>query len=123
VLSAVTTQHVMAQPLLINITADGQVEGTSTIQRNGNVYTFTTNLEEGSIVIEASDIVLDGSGFTLGEIYRIDGDNVEIKNLKMKAEVNAIEIYGSGCKVLDNEIQAGYTGLESPIITSYLATK
>jgi parallel beta-helix repeat protein len=111
VLSAVTTQHVMAQPLLINITADGQVEGTSTIQRNGNVYTFTTNLEEGSIVIEASDIVLDGSGFTLGEIYRIDGDNVEIKNLKMKAEVNAIEIYGSGCKVLDNEIQAGYTGI------------
>jgi parallel beta-helix repeat protein len=101
----------MAQPLLISITADGQVEGTSTIQRNGNVYTLTSNLEEGSIVIEASDIVLDGSGFTLGEIYRIDGDNVEIKNLKINAEVNAIEIYGSGCKVLDNEIQAKYTGI------------
>jgi parallel beta-helix repeat protein len=105
------TQQVAAQPLLISITTEGNVEGTSTIQRNGNIYTFTSNLEEGSIVIEASNIVLDGAGFTLGEIYRIDGDNVEIKNLKMNAEVNAIEIYGSGCKVLDNEIQAGYTGI------------
>ena len=104
-------QQVKAQPLLISITADGNVEGTSVIQRDGNVYTFTSNLEEGSIVIEASNIVLDGAGFTLGEIYRIDGDNVEIKNLKMNAEVNAIEIYGSGCKILDNEIQAGYTGI------------
>lgn len=110
-LSAVTTQHVMAQPLLISITANGQVEGTNTIQRNGNVYTLTSNLEEGSIVIEASDIVLDGSGFTLGEIYRINGDNVEIKNLKINAEVNAIEIYGSNCKILDNEIYAKYIGI------------
>jgi parallel beta-helix repeat protein len=110
-LQVANIQQVTAQPLLISITADGNVEGTSAIQRNGNIYTFTSNLEEGSIVIEASNIVLDGAGFTLGEIYRIDGDNVEIKNLKMNAEVNAIEIYGSGCKILDNEIQAGYTGI------------
>jgi parallel beta-helix repeat protein len=110
-LQVATIQQVTAQPLLISITADGNVEGTSAITRNGNVYTLTSNLEEGSIVIEASNIVLDGAGFTLGEIYRIDGDNVEIKNLKMNAEVNAIEIYGSGCKILDNEIQAGYTGI------------
>ena len=104
-------QQVTAQPLLISVTADGTVEGTSAIQRDGNTYTFTSNLEEGSIVIEANNIVLDGAGFTLGEIYRIDGDNVEIKNLKINAQVNAIEIYGSGCKILDNEIQAGYTGI------------
>ena len=110
-LQVATIQQVTAQPLLISITADGNVEGTSAIQRNGNVYTFKSNLEDASLVIEASNIVLDGAGFTIGEIYKINGDEVEIKKLKINAEVNAIEIYGSGCKILDNEIQAGYTGI------------
>lgn len=105
------TPNVTAQPLLISITAEGNVEGTSSIQRNGNVYTLTSNLEQGSIVIEASDIVIDGAGFTLGEIYQVNGDNVEIKNFKINAEVNAIEVYGSGCRILDNEIQAKYKGI------------
>lgn len=64
-LQVVTIQQVTAQPLSISITADGNVEGTSAIQRNGNVYTFTSNLEEASIVIEANNTVLDGAGFTL----------------------------------------------------------
>ncbi len=111
-LQIVVITNVTAQPLLISITADGNVEGTSAIQRNGNVYTFTSNLEEASIVIEASNIVLDGAGFTLqGEIYRINGDNVEIKNLKIDSPETAIEIYGSGCKILNNEIQAEYAGI------------
>jgi parallel beta-helix repeat protein len=107
----VAIPHVTAQPIFVSITTDGNVEGTSAIQRNGYVYTFTSNLVEASIVIEASNIVLDGAGFTIGEIYKINGDNVEIKNLKMDAEVNAIEIHGSGCKILDNQIQAGYAGI------------
>jgi hypothetical protein len=94
-LYVVATQVVTAQPLLVFITTDGNVEGTSAIQRNGNAYTFTSNLE-ASIVIDASNIVLDGAGFTLqGEIYEINGDNVEIKNLKINAPANAIEVYGS----------------------------
>jgi len=64
-LQVATIQQVTAQPLLIFITADGNVEGTSAIQRNGNVYTFTSNLEEASIVIEADNIVLDGAGFAV----------------------------------------------------------
>ena len=111
-LQAVTTQQVTAQPLFVSITTDGNVEGTTTIQRNGNVYTFTSNLKETSIVIEASNIVLDGAGFTLqGEIYKINGDNVEIKNLKINSLATAIEIYGSGCKILENEIQADRKGI------------
>ena len=107
----VATQHVTAQPLNVYITADGNVEGSSTIQRNGNVYTFTSNLE-ASIVIEASNIVMDGAGFTLqGEIYKINGDNVEIKNLKINSPATAIEIFGSGCKILENEIQADRKGI------------
>jgi hypothetical protein len=64
----------------------------------GNIYTFTSNLEEASIVIEASNIVLDGADFAIGEIYKINGDNVEIKNLKIDSPATAIEIYGSNCK-------------------------
>lgn len=106
------TQEVAAQPLLISITADGNVKGTSTIQRNGNIYTLTSNLQQASIVIEASNIVLDGAGFTLqGEIYKVNGDNVEIKNLKINSPATAIEIYGSNCKITNNEIQAEYGGI------------
>ena len=111
VFSVVAIQNVTAQPLLISITPDGQVEGTSAIQRNGNVYTLTSNLEEGSIVIEASNIVLDGAGFNIGEIYRVEGNKVEIKNLKIKAQDIAIQIFGSECKILNNEIQAKFTGI------------
>jgi len=106
------TQQVTAQPLNIHITTDGSVEGTSTILRSGNVYTFTSDLEEASIVIDASNIVLDGAGFTLqGEIYAVNGDNVEVKNLKVISPATAIEIFGSGCKIIDNEIQAEDKGI------------
>jgi parallel beta-helix repeat protein len=107
----ITFPNTTAQPLSIQIKADGIVEGTNAIQRKGNVYTFTSNLEEASIVIEASNIVLDGAEFTIEEIYQLNGDNVEIKNFKINAESNAINIAGSGCKIVDNEIQAGYTGI------------
>ena len=111
-LQIVAFPSVTAQPLFVSITTDGNVEGTSAIQRAGNIYTFTSNLEQASIVIEASNIVLDGAGFTLqGEIYKINGDNVEIKNLKINSPATAIEIYGSNCKITNNEIQAEYGGI------------
>jgi parallel beta-helix repeat protein len=111
-LQVATTRQVAAQPLLVTITSDGNVEGASTIQRHGNVYTLTSNLEEASIVIDASNIVLDGAGFTIqGEIYQINGDNVEIKNLKINSSGAAIEIFGSGCKIINNEIQAEHKGI------------
>ncbi len=104
--------NVAAQPLFVSITSDGNVEGTNAIQRNRNIYTLTSNLEQASIVVEASNIVLDGAGFTLqGEIYKINGDNVEIKNLKINSPATAIEIYGSNCKITNNEIQAEYGGI------------
>jgi parallel beta-helix repeat protein len=112
-LPVVATRVVTAQPIFVSIKADGNVEGTSAIQRNGNVYTLTSNLEEASIVIDASNIVLDGAGFTLqGEIYQINGDNVEIKNLKIIAPDIAIALYGSGCSVLDNDIETRHTGVK-----------
>lgn len=96
----------------IYIRADGLVEGTDKIQRNGNICTFETNIEASSIIIEANNIVLEGAGFTLQSEIIINGNNVEIKNLKINASVNAIEIYGSECKILYNEIQADRKGIK-----------
>jgi len=111
-LQAIAIQQTTAQPLLISIKADGTVEGTLSIQRNDDLYTFTSNLEQASIVIEASNIVLDGAGFNLqGEIYAVNGNNVEIKNLKITSSATAIQIYGSNCKITNNEIQAEYGGI------------
>jgi parallel beta-helix repeat protein len=48
----------------IYIRADGSVEGTDKIQRDGNVYTFTDNLYE-PLVVERDNIVIDGAGHSI----------------------------------------------------------
>jgi len=88
----------------IYIRADGTVEGTDKIQRDGNVYTFTGDIN-GSVVVERDNIVVDGAGYTLqgtgnqvtgngtgiylGYRYRYNGTydsrkNVTIKNMQIK---------------------------------------
>lgn len=49
--------------LIITIKDDGSVEGTNQMQRNGNVYTFMSNIS-GTIQVKKSNIVIDGAGFT-----------------------------------------------------------
>jgi parallel beta-helix repeat protein len=48
----------------IYIRADGSVEGTDKIQRNGTVYTLTSNIS-GSIQVQKSHVVVDGGGYTV----------------------------------------------------------
>ena len=49
----------------IYIRPDGSIDpSTAPISRAGNVYTFTANIYE-SIVIERSNIIIDGNGYTL----------------------------------------------------------
>jgi parallel beta-helix repeat protein len=71
---------------MIYIRADGSVEGTDKIQRTGNIYSFTDNIE-GIIVFERDNIVLDGAGYTLNGVYTgitLEGrTNVTIKNLNV----------------------------------------
>jgi parallel beta-helix repeat protein len=57
----------------IYIRADGTIEGTDRILRDGNVYTFTGNID-GRIVVERYNIVVEGGGYTLqGTGVAIDG--------------------------------------------------
>jgi hypothetical protein len=58
-------QPVQAQSIeRIYINPDGSITGTDSIKRNGNVYTFTTDISK-SIMVQKSKVVLDGGGFTL----------------------------------------------------------
>jgi hypothetical protein len=55
---------VKAQSTDIYITADGAVVGTNNIQHNGDLYVLTGNISAG-IVVQKSNIILDGAGYTL----------------------------------------------------------
>ena len=76
----------------IYIRPDGSVEGTDNIQRDGNVYTLTGNIN-GSIVVERDDITIDGNGYTLQGgtetylhgIYLSGRENVMVRNTQIKS--------------------------------------
>ena len=84
----------------IYIRADGNVDGTDNIQRDGNVYTFTDNLYE-HIVVEKDNIVVDGAGYTLQGDGKISGiwlenrSNVTIKNMQLTHLGEGIRIMGN----------------------------
>jgi len=75
----------------IYIRPDGTVEGKDKIQRDGNIYTFTDNIFNQSIIVERDNIVVDGVGYILQGIGNGTGidlsyrSNVTIKNTKIKA--------------------------------------
>ena len=87
-------QVVKAQSNTIYIRADGIVEGTHKIQREGNVYTLLGNItlerlpDGDGIYVEKDNIVLDGAGFTIHSdtrgIVLSERNNVTVKNVKME---------------------------------------
>ena len=86
----------------IYIRADGSVEGTDKIQRDGDVYTFTDNIYD-EIVVERDNIVVDGTGYVVQGTSAPDSNgiclsgrkNVTIKNVEIRAFWTGICIAGS----------------------------
>lgn len=80
---------------IIRIRVDGTVEGTDKIQRNGNVYTLTSNLrssvdsDEAFIFVERDNIIFDGAGYTVQgtghgtAIYMLRRQSVTVKNFNI----------------------------------------
>ena len=84
---------------IIFILADGSIEGTNKIYRNGSIYTFSGDIKDSyGIIVNASNIIIDGKGHTLKSVPRIlpvgswdfgielsnvTSCNVTIKNLKI----------------------------------------
>jgi parallel beta-helix repeat protein len=113
-LCAVNTQPVNSQDVgIIYILNDGSVV-TSTnltvpIQRDGNIYTFTDNIENYYIVVQRDNIVVDGAGYSLagqGEVgielsYR---SNVTIKNTKIGFAFYAIYLWNASRNTISGNV-------------------
>lgn len=79
----------------VTIQANGDVEGTSYIQRQDDIYTFTGDIY-GSITVQKNGITIDGAGYTFEGAYFSRGidlvgysavptpcSNVIVKNLRI----------------------------------------
>jgi DNA-binding HxlR family transcriptional regulator len=91
----------------VRISADGPVIGTNNIQRDGDLYVLTGNIS-GSIVVQKSDISINGAGYTLqgfggtgidltnnvtqvpsaAEIWNVTVENLRIMNFDFSAKTN-----------------------------------
>lgn len=93
----------------IYIRASGLVEGTDKITNENNVtYTFTDDIND-SIVVERSDIIVDGDGYTLnGSWSLVNGfnltsvSNVTIKNVNIVTFGYAMWLEGAYQCVISN---------------------
>lgn len=111
------------QPLdRIYIRADGSVEGTDKIHRDGDVYTFTADIQGFEpIVVERDSIVIDGAGYSVrgDEVwkyggFRLDGrTNVTIKNVHIVDSMESIYLNNSSNNIIANNT------LTSKILTPY----
>jgi putative cofactor-binding repeat protein/parallel beta-helix repeat protein len=102
---------VKADPIfgVIRITPDGTVEGTDKIQRDGNVYTFTGDINgylnstfgdlKGFLLVMRDNVVIDGAGHTLQcngtgvGIFMRSMHNVTVKNFNLKGFAVGISLY------------------------------
>jgi len=111
---------------IIYIRADGIIEGTDKIQRNGDTYTFTGNVSVG-IQVQRSNIVVEGAGYTLqgdGEIHGptdirgmgleiAECKNVTIRNLNIKEFTRGIRFTSSfDCSIYQNSLTNNSIGIE-----------
>jgi len=100
----------------IYIRADGSVEGTDKIQRDGNVYAFTGDISIDSgdcgIEVDRDNIVIDGAGFALQgtAAYISRGidlssrSNVTVKNMEIRNFMDGIYLVPSS----NNTITGNY---------------
>jgi len=110
---AFTIQQVEAGDT-IYIRADGSVDpDTAPIQREGDVYTFSNDIYNSSIVIERDNVILDGQSYTLQgtEVMGSHGisfsqkSNITLKNIQIEAFDSGVYFSASsGITISDNHI-------------------
>ena len=119
---ALNVQRVKANGI-IYIKANGAVEGTDKIQRDGEVYTFIDDIFD-EIVIEKDDIVVDGAGYTLqgADVFDSTGvsvfgrSNVTIKNMRIRGFWYGICVGGVFEEPSTNIVVCGNDVRESTIL-------
>lgn len=99
----------------IYIMSDGNIQGTSSIHTSDNVtYVFTADIVNQSVVVQRSNIVINGEGHTL-QVSQDKGfyvayvSHVTIRNVTMSDSYYGIYLFRSSGDVLaDNRISANY---------------
>jgi parallel beta-helix repeat protein len=116
----------MAWEGTVTILADGSIDPpTAPIQRDGDTYTLTTTIytEEyggNGIVIERSDIILEGAGYGVrGPLYDDQGvrlayvQNVTVRNMMVKGYVVGVYLlHCSNVSVIGNTVSGNICGIE-----------
>jgi len=112
-----TQIEVNAQSNTIYIRADGTVEGTDRLQRVGNLYSFTSDINE-SIIVERENIVIDGAGYLLegnNTEYgiKLESSGVTIKNMQISRFEYGIYVYLSSNNnvIINNRISGTSRGI------------
>ena len=103
---AVSIHSVTAEDGVFYVRADGSIEpSTAPILRDADVYLFTGDVF-GSIVVERSNIIVDGNGYLLQGSRSINGfqlenvNNVTIQNVKVQNFSTAISLVNSSYTVV-----------------------
>jgi parallel beta-helix repeat protein len=120
-LCAVNSEPTKAQHFSISINADGSVAGTSNIQRDGNVYSFTDSIS-GTILVQRDNAVIDGAGYVLQpETDKLVGldisgrKGITIKNLIVEGFLGRCAILvtnANNCNIQDNTFRNNNIGIE-----------
>ncbi len=87
------------QPALV-IRSDGNVDPASApIHRDGNIYTFTDNIEGYTIAVERDSIVLDGNGYALRGngnstgLFLKNCNHVTVRNMNLRGFTYGIRLF------------------------------
>jgi hypothetical protein len=122
-----TADPIPAPPILeVYIRSDGTVDPSiAPIQRTGNIYTFTSDLTNSTIIVQRDNIVIDGAGFKLqgnGPIWNTgitltNRRNVIIKNLYITDYSDSISLTASSNIIIyrNNMLTAGNIVLDSSV--------
>jgi parallel beta-helix repeat protein len=102
----------------VYIRADGTLDGTDKILRNGNVYTFADDFVY-SIVVERDDVVVDGAGYSLRGaagigtgINLMERTNVTVKNMEISGFFYGIYLnYSLNNRLENNNIRDNFHGV------------
>jgi len=103
---------------IIYIRPDGSIDPpTANITSSDNItYSFTTNIND-AIVVERSNIIIDGNGYTLqgsgsGKGFSVDSNNITIQNTDVRNFTIGIHIWASSFNTIsENNITHCRTGI------------
>jgi nitrous oxidase accessory protein NosD len=119
------TASAQISELVISVRQDGSIDpSTAPIQREGAVYTLTSDVNCNTIIIQRDNVVFDGANHTIelfGAIGISERENVTFKNAIIKAGLG-ISLSGSNNKIIGNTFHINATNAIAVSYTGFPTT-